>query len=109
MSRVQSASDANAAVANACAQLDFDFYDDRSEKGGGSDVSTLTGVRSGLFLSGLTGAAEASSEPRTPSPTRGRDEYAGMDLHGMPARRDADELGASPHKTSVGSRGIRWV
>jgi hypothetical protein len=97
MSRVQPASDANAAVANACAQLDFDFYDDRSEKGGGSDVSTLTGVRSGLFLSGLTGAAEASSEPRTPSPTRGRDEYAGMDLHGMPARRDADELGASPH------------
>ena len=61
MSRVQPASDANAAVANACAQLDFDFYDDRSERGGGSDVSTLTGARSGLFLSGLTGAAEASS------------------------------------------------
>ena len=97
MSRARSVSDANASVANACAQLDFDFYDDRSEKGGGSDVSTLTGARSGLFLSGLTGAAEASAGPRTPSPTRGQDEYAGVDLHGLPARREGGDLGASPH------------
>ena len=64
MSRARSVSDAGAAVANACAQLDFDFYDDRSERGGGSEVSALTGARSGLFLSGLTGAAEANPPRR---------------------------------------------
>ena len=79
------------------AQLDVDFYDDRSDKGGGSDVSTLTAVRSGLFLPGLTGAAEANAEPRTPPLTRGQDEYAGVGLHGLSARHDGGDLGASPH------------
>ena len=97
MSRARSVSDASAAVANACAQLDFDFYDDRSEKGGGSEVSALTGARVGLFLSGLTGAAEANAGPRTPSPTHGQDEYAGVDLHGLPAHHEGGDLGASPH------------
>ena len=97
MSRTQSVSEASATVANARSQLDFGFYDDRSDKGGGSNVSTLTGVRSGLFLSGLTGAAEADAGLRTPSPTRGQDEHAGVDLHGLPARHEGGDLGASPH------------
>ena len=97
MSRARSVSDASGSVANAYAQLDFDFYDDRSEKGGGSDVSPLTGARSGLFMSGLTGAAEANTGPRTPSPTRGQDEYAGVDSHGLPAHHEGGDLGASPH------------
>ena len=108
MSRAQSVSEASAPVANARSQLDFEFYDERSDKGGGSDVSTLTGVRSGLFLSGLTGAAEANAGPLTPSPTRGQDECAGVDLHGLPARHVVVTLGRR-RTTSVGSRAIRWV